>query len=209
MTLREERPRRILCYGDSNTWGFIPGSGERYSGDVRWTGALQTLLGDAATVVEEGVNGRTSGWDDATEEGRNGRTTLGECLASHLPLDIVILALGTNDLKVQFQATPEQIRDSLLVLAERTRQQTGAAVVLLSPPAIGRLDSYKAQFEGAEVKRRRLANLLQSGGSRGDYTFVDSAVFVEPGEDGVHLNAAAHRALGHALSEVIRNLLRW
>ena len=209
MTLREEGSWRILCYGDSNTWGFIPGSGERYSGDVRWTGVLQMLLGDAATVVEEGVNGRTSGWDDATEEGRNGRTTLGECLASHLPLDIAILALGTNDLKVQFQATPEQIRDSLLIVVERIRQQTGAVVVLLSPPAIGRLDSYQAQFEGAEAKRQHLANLLQSGGSRGDYPFVDSAALVEPGEDGVHLNAAAHRALGHALSEVIRNLLRW
>ena len=207
MTLRREGSRRILCYGDSNTWGFVPGSGERYPADVRWTGVLQKLLGDAATVLEEGLNGRTSGWDDATEEGRNGRMTLGECLASHLPIDIVILALGTNDVKVQFHATPEQIRDSLLVLVELTRQQTGAVVVLLSPPAIGRLDSYQAQFEGAEAKRQHLARLLQSG-SHGNYTFVDSAALVEPGEDGVHLNAAAHWALGNALSAVIRNLLR-
>ena len=91
--------KHVLVYGDSNSWGFEPGSGKRYGEEVRWTGVLAENLGSDTRVIEEGLNGRTTVFDDPLEPGRNGKTYLGPCLQSHHPLDLVILMLGTNDLK--------------------------------------------------------------------------------------------------------------
>lgn len=84
---------RILCYGDSNTRGSRPDSGERYRADVRWTGVLQNMLGVDFEVIEEGLGGRTTDVDDQKREGKNGKTYLVPALWSHNPLDFVILAL--------------------------------------------------------------------------------------------------------------------
>ena len=92
--------KRILCYGDSNTWGFIPGTGERYPADVRWPGVLAALLGRGVHVVENGINGRTTAIDDPGYPCRNGKEGLGYALLAEKPFDLVILMLGTNDLKL-------------------------------------------------------------------------------------------------------------
>ena len=94
--------KNILCYGDSNTFGFTLHGG-RHPYDVRWTGRLQLALGPAYRVIEEGCGGRTTVFEDPIDLGRNGRTSLPVCLASHNPLDLVILMLGTNDMKHYFQ----------------------------------------------------------------------------------------------------------
>ena len=91
--------RHILCYGDSNTWGYTPGSGERHAPDVRWTGVLRRRLGEGWEVLEEGMNGRTTVFDNPMSPGRNGSAYLLTCLETHKPLDLVILMLGTNDLR--------------------------------------------------------------------------------------------------------------
>ena len=91
--------RHILCYGDSNTWGYTPGTGERHAPDVRWTGVLRRLLGEGWEVLEEGMNGRTTVFDNPMSPGRNGSAYLLTCLETHKPLDLVILMLGTNDLR--------------------------------------------------------------------------------------------------------------
>ena len=90
---------RILCYGDSNTWGYIPGSDhKRYSKQERWTGILSEMLGDSYEVIEEGLNSRTLISNDTRsgKEGRNGFDYLLPCLDSHDPIDLVIIMLGTN-----------------------------------------------------------------------------------------------------------------
>ena len=81
----------VLCYGDSNTHGFDQATGGRYPGDVRWPGVLAALLGPSVEVISEGLNGRTTTWDDPYLPDRNGRTYLGPCLASHAPIDAVVL----------------------------------------------------------------------------------------------------------------------
>ena len=99
-------PLQILCFGDSNTWGYAPVSADRYPADVRWTGVMAHLLGDRFHVTEEGQNGRTTVWDDPLEGGhKNGLVYLTACLESHHPIDLVILMLGTNDLKARFSLT--------------------------------------------------------------------------------------------------------
>ncbi len=98
--------KNILCYGDSNTWGYIAGKFdmttmymERYPRTIRWTGRLQKLLGDDFYVIEEGLNGRTTNLEGIDPPDRNGKTYLLPCLYTHSPLDLVVLMLGCNDLK--------------------------------------------------------------------------------------------------------------
>ncbi len=115
--------KTILCYGDSNTWGyalsslnFETGYCERYPREVRWTGRLQALLGKDYRVIEEGLCGRTTNVDNPRELGgadSNGKTYLGPCLFSHAPIDWVILMLGGNDFKVALNRTPEEARPGL------------------------------------------------------------------------------------------------
>ncbi|MDD4648195.1 MAG: GDSL-type esterase/lipase family protein [Sphaerochaeta sp.] len=95
--------RRILCYGDSNTFGTNP-SGGRWQYDQRWTGILSSLLGPDFQIIEEGLGGRTTVFDDPLELHRSGREFLPVALHSHRPLDLVILSLGTNDCKKFFNA---------------------------------------------------------------------------------------------------------
>ena len=98
--------KTILCYGDSNTWGCIPLTGaqppRRYGPAQRWPGVLRRELGDGFGIVEEGLNGRTTVWDDPLEPYRSGKELLVPCLLTHQPIDLVIVMLGTNDLKGRF-----------------------------------------------------------------------------------------------------------
>ena len=101
--------KTILCYGDSNTYGYDPETGFRYPYEDRWTTILQKRLGDEALVIPEGLNGRTTCFEDEIRPGRNGFAYLEPCLHSHGPIDLVVLMLGTNDLKIRFQLTPTDI----------------------------------------------------------------------------------------------------
>ena len=91
--------KRILCYGDSNTWGYIAGSGKRYPHDVRWTGVVQRELGEGYQVLEEGLVGRTTVFDNPFAPWRNGIDYLMPCLITHKPIDLIIVMLGSNDLR--------------------------------------------------------------------------------------------------------------
>ena len=94
--------KRILCIGDSNTWGYIPGSGERYEKNVRWAGKLAQILGENYEVIEEGMNGRTTAFTDKIEPGTSALDYLYPCLISQFPLDYIIVMLGTNDTKTRY-----------------------------------------------------------------------------------------------------------
>ena len=94
--------RRVLCFGDSNTYGYDPARDGRYGDDERYPMVLQDLLGDGWSVVEEGLPGRTAVFDDPITEGMNGLRVITPILMSHAPLDTVTIMLGTNDSKERF-----------------------------------------------------------------------------------------------------------
>ena len=102
--------KKVLCYGDSNTWGYIPGSGGRFVYSLRWTGVLQISLGPEYQIFEEGLNGRTTGSEDPEESGRNGARSLASIMEQYKPLDLIIIMLGTNDLKQHFDGKGRRIR---------------------------------------------------------------------------------------------------
>lgn len=102
----------ILCYGDSNTYGYNPVNGLRYPKDVRWTGVLQKLLGEQYAVIEEGCNGRTTVFEDIAEPWKAGLGYLKPCLNTHKPIDFVIMMLGSNDLKECFTHQQKRLQMS-------------------------------------------------------------------------------------------------
>jgi len=155
--------KTIVCYGDSNTWGFNPAAQDRFALEERWTGVLALELGTGYRVIEEGLNGRTTIWDDPIEEGRNGKTYLLPCLWSHQPIDLVTIMLGTNDLKERFAVSAYNIAAGAgvlvnLALKNGAGPNGGASqVLLLAPPVVGQLTDYAEMFVGAEAKSRKFA----------------------------------------------------
>ncbi len=128
--------RRILCFGDSNTYGHAPDN-TRYEESVSWPGVLGRLLGDKFEVITEAQNGRTVAFDDPYMPGCNGMRDIGDCLDRHEPLDLVIIMLGTNDLKKHFDATPDIIGDNLKKMCELVQSKTDAKILLASPMLLG------------------------------------------------------------------------
>src|SRR3990172_7397939 len=117
--------KAILCYGDSNTWGYDPTTQDRFPRQVRWTGVLAQELGPEYYVIEEGLSGRTTVWDDPVEGlHKNGRTYLLPCLESHQPIDLILLMLGTNDLKMRFSVPAADIAASVGVLVDVIQNNT-------------------------------------------------------------------------------------
>ena len=110
--------KNILCFGDSNTWGYSPADGTRYPLDIRWTGVLQKSLGADYRIIEEGLNGRTTFINEDERPLRSGSDVLQILLESHRPLDFVIIMLGTNDLKVEFNLSVEEIAQGAKTLCE-------------------------------------------------------------------------------------------
>jgi lysophospholipase L1-like esterase len=206
--------RSVLCYGDSNTWGYDPAARRRFAAGVRWTGVLAKRLGSGYRVIEEGLNGRTTRWDDPIEIDRNGLAYLRPCVESHNPLDLVIVMLGTNDLKRRFDLTASDIAQSAADVAAtahrfaRTADDAHAPVLLLAPPAVTQLTEFDEMFSGAQDKSRQFSHYYRIAAGWHGLPFFDAGSVVVPGnEDGVHLDAAQHRVLGEALSIEVQRLL--
>ncbi len=205
--------KTILCYGDSNTWGFNPATGMRYPRSERWTGVLAQELGEEYYVVEEGLNGRTTVWDDPIEGYKNGKEYLIPCLESHYPIDLVAILLGTNDLKMRFSVSAYDIAASAGVLVDivqksATGPNDGAPqVLLMSPPVVGTLGDYAEMFQDAQTKSGKFAKYYQQVADEYRCHFLDAAtIVVSSNLDGIHWEASEHRKLGHAVAARVREI---
>lgn len=210
--------KTILCYGDSNTWGMRPMgsllSGDRHEWSDRWPSVVQDRLGTACRVIAEGLNGRTTVFDDPIDgEHKNGRRYLLPCLESHAPLDAVILMLGTNDLKARFHLGPYDIAAGagqlVRMISPDVRGQNGLRpeVLLVSPPRIGPLRMFADAFTGAPEKSAQLVGHYRAVAELLGCHFLDAAEVVSASEiDGVHLNTVQQHRLGNAIAERARRL---
>ena len=206
--------KTILCYGDSNTYGFNPSNGLRYPEDVRWTGKLQQLLGEEYRVVEEGCNGRTTVFEDPVEGWKRGIDYLRPCLNTHKPVDIVILMLGTNDLKEVFQAGAQDaaqgVEDLVDVIQSFTAEKQGFVpkVILVSPPEIEEgvcASAFSASFGMRAVREsQKLAGRYKEVAEKKDCLFFNAARHIRPSaEDYVHLGPEGHGILAEILFTLI------
>ena len=204
----------VLCYGDSNTWGYNPLTKERYEKDERWTGVLQKTLGSHCHIIEEGPNGRTTVWDDPIEGYKNGETYLIPCLETHKPLDLVVIMLGTNDLKKRFSLSAYDIAQGAGALVDVVnksncgRMEKPPRVLLLAPPPLGRLTEFAEMFEGGTEKSRRLSQHYKNVALEYGCEFFDTSTVVRSSDvDGVHFEKEDHKALGKAVAEIIKRVL--
>ena len=206
--------KTILCYGDSNTWGYDPASSDRFSRDVRWTRVLGRELGDGYEVIEAGLNGRTTVWDDPIDEYKNGKEQLIPCLTTHKPLDLVIIMLGTNDLKMRFSVSAFDIAKSAGVLVGMTQKsETGLdngspAVLLIAPALVGKLTDFAEMFQGAEAKSRKFSGHYRLIAKEYGCDFLDAGeIIVSSDLDGIHFEASEHQKLGKAVAAAVKNII--
>jgi len=141
----------------------------------------------------------------------NGLTVLPAILASHRPVDVVILMLGTNDLKQRFSVTALDIALSLekLVLAIRGSGcgPGGAApgVILVAPPPILEVHDLGVMFAGGEAKSHGLGPRIAAVARALGVPFVDAGALIGVSDvDGIHYDEPAMAALAQAFAEVVK-----
>jgi lysophospholipase L1-like esterase len=217
----------ILCYGDSNTWGFnieawsAKGNAAqpRFPAQVRWPGILAAELGPGHSVIEEGLNGRTTVFDDPVEgKHKNGSRYLLPCLESQAPVDLVVLCLGVNDVKLRFAAPACDIAEGAASLA-RTILASGAGpggsgprVLMVAPVPLGKgiASSPFGEMFGFEKGREKslgFSKHYEAEAKRLGLAFLDAGAIVEAHPfDSLHLSAASHRSLGLAIAAKLREM---
>ncbi|MCK4924210.1 MAG: SGNH/GDSL hydrolase family protein [Spirochaetes bacterium] len=203
----------LLCYGDSNTYGRDAITKGRLERNVRWPGVLQQLLGDDYHVIEEGLNGRTTVWDDPVrgQHKRNGSLYLLPCLESHCPIDLVILMLGTNDCKARFCVTPYDIGQSVGYLIEIIHKSNCGRggplnILLLAPPHLGKLTEYAETFSGGVEKSRELAKHYRMVAEQYQCGFFDTSRVIQSSRlDGLHIDPEDHQKLAETLAGQVKD----
>ncbi|MDR0685637.1 MAG: SGNH/GDSL hydrolase family protein [Spirochaetaceae bacterium] len=211
--------KTILCYGDSNTYGYIPGTGRRYDHRTRWPMALERILNRDADeaewwVDEEGLNGRTTCFDDPIELYRNGLRYVLPILKSHKPLDIVAVMLGTNDLKRRFNPSPYDVSQGMLNLVKAIQySETGPLdgppkVLVICPPPL--LDSpvFGDIFRGSAALSKHLPHFYAQICRESGAAFLDSGAVVNVSPvDGVHFGAPEHLRLAEVVAEIVHGMV--
>lgn len=206
--------KNIMCFGDSNTHGFIAGVGGRYNENTRWTRLLQKHLGLEYYIIEEGLNGRTTVYDDEDMKNVNGSRYLEVSIATNSPLNLIIIMLGTNDTKERYNARESDITKGLeqLIKILRNPEIYDNEILIISPIHISDkiIDSeYCESFgglKGAE-KSRALAKEYKNLADEYRCHFIDAADYAKADDkDAIHLDAKGHAALAEALYHKIKEI---
>ena len=219
--------KTLLCYGDSNTWGNVPRSDDRYPKNVRWPGALQNLLGSEYEVVSEGLCGRTFVAQDPAKPHRTGITHLQAILESADPIDLLIIMLGTNDVKTTYGLSLKEIASNLEQTIEFVKNKKIADVsglgdpsktnnlstldlakipkilVICPPPVIvpktGDLD--KRMVPGLEAFKI-LPSLYKEVAEKHACGFINAGDYITSSKiDGYHLDSDSHLKLAEVISK--------
>lgn len=205
--------KRILCFGDSLTWGYDPDRRIRFDEEIRWTQVLQKHLGEGYTVIEEGQNGRTIATEDPAEGEKNGLKYIGPCMESQAPFDLLIIMLGSNDCKRKFSYSAMDIAGEMQIMLEkvqsynRFRCKDAFKILLISPPYISEAirDSWLGDsfgYENAVKVSKELAGWYKTLADMYDCEYLDAAQYVHASDaDGVHLDAENQKKLGDVIAQ--------
>ena len=187
--------KQILCFGDSNTYGLIPATKDRYDWNTRWTGILSKKIEkNGYRVVEEGLCGRTTIFEDATRKGRKGADLLPIILETHKPIDTVVLMLGTNDCKTAYGATAEKIGSGIELLIKQIKDSDpDINIILVSPIELGEgvwEEGFDTEFNENSVEvSKQLPEVYRKIAEKYDADFVAASEYARPSSaDREHLN---------------------
>ena len=203
--------KSVLAFGDSNTWGLIPGTKKRYPWEIRWTGVLQDKC-ISARITEEGLCGRTTAFEDDLRPGRNGASALPMILASQSPLDSAIVMLGTNDCKSVYSVSAATIGKGVeLCLDEIQKYISPSSVLLVSPILLGE-DVWKPDKD-PEFDRKSVEVCLQLkdvyhqiAKDRGTAFLAASDYVCADDVDSEHMNDDGHRIFASVLYEKLKEM---
>ena len=206
--------KTVLCYGDSNTYGYNPENGLRYPKEIRWTTILQDLLGGGYEVIVEGLNGRTTAYDRADGAFKNGLTPLTAILGSHKPLDYIIFMLGTNDCNKDLDLSSNDIKDGMEKLIKETiydmsfMQDYMPIIIIVVPARIKdeyKISPFQDQLNEESVnKSKALASLYKELAYKYNLEYLDGTDILEVSSiDSEHLTVKGHNKLAHLLKEII------
>lgn len=206
--------KRILCFGDSNTYGYRPDGLGRYDETIRWTGRVQEILGrDEYAIIEEGLCGRTTVFEDEIRPNRKGIDAIRMIVESHNPLDIVFIMLGTNDCKTRYGASAGTIAKGIEQIIETVRQFAGnqTRIVILSPIHLGEgigEDGFDPEFDEKSVEvSLQLSKELRKIALIKNCSFLDAATVAKPSEDDrEHLDEEGHAQLANLVVDRIKEL---
>jgi len=203
--------KKILCYGDSNTWGYISGTdGERYDETIRYPKVLQSLLGDSFEVIEEGLPSRTCGVDDIHNAigNKNGSAFFGQAVYTHSPLDYVLVMLGTNDMKVEFDRTAKDCAIDLenkyiIPLNNRLggKIKQIPKIIIVSPPIIDK--GSWGKYENADKKSMQFDEEYKKIAEKYNCNFVSNEG-LKCGIDKVHLTKESHKLLAEKIKDILK-----
>ena len=196
----------ILCFGDSNTWGYKPDKTGRFNENIRWTALLQKKLGPEYHIIEEGLCGRTTVFQDDLRENRRGLDMIGVTVEMHNPLDLVIIMLGTNDCKARYGASANVIAKRLDQVIRKARLYASQPfdLLVISPIHLGHgvgEQDFDPEFDqNSEFVSRNLADEYRKVALQNHAAFLNAADFASPSAtDREHLNEAGHAALADAV----------
>lgn len=213
--------RRIVCFGDSNTWGYNPESGSRYSDDIRWTKLLEKKLGGDYRIIEEGQNGRTIANPDPWEWGTKcGMDQILPILESHMPMEALVIMLGSNDLKSKFGLPAPDIAGSLQNMLKSVRghlryylNNPDLKILIIAPPALGEnfASSPFAEFFDADSvvqKSKDISKWFELVAGQFGCEFLDATSQVTAGDvDSLHLSPEGHAKLAELVYQKINSML--
>ena len=209
--------KTVVCFGDSNTWGYNPATTLRYSKALRWPSVLSAALEAGKPgeyeVIAEGQNGRTTVWEDPVGQKR-GSLYLLPCLESHKPVDLVIIMLGTNDLKHRFGLSSWDVAKGMVCLADMVKasefgpDNRAPAVLLVAPPPFARLSGFAQDFEGGFEKSLTLGRDIGALAATKSIPFFDAGTVIRSSDlDGIHLDPEEQAKLGRALAGRVAGLI--
>lgn len=207
--------KNILCFGDSNIYGFNPATGGRFNENERWSGVLGQILKGKYNIIEEGCNARTVLFKDFADITTCGIDYLPYCLYKYENLDMVILSLGLNDFQSAYHASVDDVIDGIRILADliKSSEKTeNTKIFILAPPSI-RKDIVRSKFgclfdEAAIGKSKEFAQKLKDFASGCGYCFFDCNDITETSkEDGIHISSESHKKIALKLSGLIPEFL--
>jgi lysophospholipase L1-like esterase len=209
--------KHVLLFGDSNTWGYDGINLCRYPDGVRWTCQVKELLGDDYYVVEEGLSGRTTVFDDPLTEGLSGIDVLAAVLMSHMPLDYLVIMLGTNDTKARFAATAHNITKGLIRLVKKAQSlevwRTTPKIMVVAPIKIDKRiydvpESAGGMGPGCVEKSEMLPALYKEAAQLLQVDYMDANPYVAPAVgDWMHFDRQSNDRFAKAIAkEIIKNL---
>lgn len=206
--------KTVVCFGDSNTYGYNPSqNGRRYPRNIRWTGLLSQKLGPDFHIIEEGLNGRTTGFDDNIEPYRNACNYIIPCIMSHTPIDLLIIMLGTNDTKERYHLSAKEIIYSLEELIRKVLNHfhwsdQKPEILLVSPvPLKDKLVDDEFSLASIE-KSKALPELYETLAIEYGIHYLSASQFIiSLGCDHIHLSPENHTELADVLAAKIQNIL--